>query len=221
MGQPGGHELKMKQQVELAQKAVDQTGLNGQKAQVILMLDCSGSMQNHYNDGSVQTLAERALALAMVFDDDQQVPVIAFDSRTIVCTPATPDTIQGYVSREIERKHQLGGGTNYANAMNAAFKQWNSSGEVGLIIAVTDGNADDRRAAEQLIRELSSKPVFWQWLGVGNESFDLLRSLDSLPNRKVDNAGFFQVRSPSELDYSGLLNEFPKYLVAARQAGVL
>lgn len=204
-----------------AKQVIDATGLAGQKAEVLLVMDCSGSMDALYRSGLVQDTVERALGLALNFDDDGRVPAVAFDSRTIDLVDVTAENIEGYVEREIVRKHSLGGGTRYAPALKAIAKRFGNNGMPGYGLFVTDGNCEDTQAAEKMMRELSELPIFFNFIGVGRESFAFLKKLDNLTGRKVDNAGFSHVQNPKSFSYSDLLAEFPKYLPAARAAGVL
>lgn len=210
-------------QVLSAKQAIDESGLNGQKAEVLLVLDCSGSMGDRYNNGEVQGVAERALALALNFDDDGRVPAVAFDSRCIELVEVTATNLASYVDREVVRKHRLGGGTNYAPALAQIARKYTGRDPSvpGFCIFVTDGNCDDRSASERLVRELSVQPIFWQFVGVGSEAFTFLKKLDTLTGRKVDNAGFLEARSLGDVTYQALLKEFSSYPSTARRAGIL
>jgi hypothetical protein len=72
-------------------------------------------------------------------------------------------------------------------------------------------------------------PIFWQFIGFGDDEFAYLRRLDDLPvpaKRVVDNAGFFPAgkdpRSvPDSVLYDCLMSEFPEWLAAARAARIV
>ena len=80
-----------------------------------------------------------------------------------------------------------------------------------------------------LVDPLPELPVFWQFVGFGDDEFAYLRRLDELavPRlRRVDNAGFFPAGSdpsavPDEILYRQLTAEYPSWLAAAREAGVV
>ena len=190
---------------------------------MLLVIDCSGSMGDRYNNGEVQGVAERALALALNFDDDGRVPAVAFDSRCIELVEVTATNLASYVDREVVRKHRLGGGTNYAPALAQIARKYTGRDPSvpGFCIFVTDGNCDDRSASERLVRELSVQPIFWEFVGVGSEAFTFLKKLDTLTGRKVDNAGFLEARSLGDVTYQALLKEFSSYPSTARRAGIL
>ena len=48
-------------------------GISNQKAQVVLCLDYSYSMNNLYNNGTVQRTLERILPLGLAFDDNKYI----------------------------------------------------------------------------------------------------------------------------------------------------
>jgi len=75
------------------------------------------------------------------------------------------------------------------------------------------------------IRTLSRQSIFFQFVGIGKESFPHLSKLDELPDRFVDNAGFMHVDDISSMDdaslYRALLDEFPAWLEEAGRNGLL
>lgn len=94
-----------------------------------------------------------------------------------------------------------------------------------FVIFLTDGGNADRPASAEVIRELSSQPVFVQFVGIGKEDFPFLRKLDELPGRLIDNAGFMSVNDLDAIKdlelYDRLLNQFPRWLAKARERRVL
>ncbi|MGX1974157.1 VWA domain-containing protein [Streptomyces kronopolitis] len=219
--------------VKSAAATLDKHGLGTQRAAVYLVLDRSGSMRNYYKDGTVQNLAEQALALATRFDDDATVPVVFFS--TDVDGTADLD-LTNYEGRIAELHAGLGhmGRTNYHWAINAVIEHYKKSGSTApaFVIFQTDGAPTSKPAAEKALCEAAGLPLFWQFVGFGDpdaKGFDFLRKLDdlSVPEKRViDNAGFFHAgRDPRGLShdalYQQLMVEFPEWLIEARGAGIL
>ncbi|MCL6297208.1 vWA domain-containing protein [Streptomyces kronopolitis] len=219
--------------VKSAAATLDKHGLGTQRAAVYLVLDRSGSMRNYYKDGTVQNLAEQALALATRFDDDATVPVVFFS--TDVDGTADLD-LTNYEGRIAELHAGLGhmGRTNYHWAINAVIEHYKKSGSTApaFVIFQTDGAPTSKPAAEKALCEAAGLPLFWQFIGFGDpdaKGFDFLRKLDdlSVPEKRViDNAGFFHAgRDPRGLShdalYQQLMVEFPEWLTEARGAGIL
>ncbi|GGN38164.1 hypothetical protein GCM10012285_13800 [Streptomyces kronopolitis] len=219
--------------VKSAAATLDKHGLGTQRAAVYLVLDRSGSMRNYYKDGTVQNLAEQALALATRFDDDATVPVVFFS--TDVDGTADLD-LTNYEGRIAELHAGLGhmGRTNYHWAINAVIEHYKKSGSTApaFVIFQTDGAPTSKPAAEKALCEAAGLPLFWQFVGFGDpdaKGFDFLRKLDdlSVPEKRViDNAGFFHAgRDPRGLShdelYQQLMVEFPEWLAEARGAGIL
>ncbi|MDX3314697.1 VWA domain-containing protein [Streptomyces sp. ME08-AFT2] len=204
--------------------SLEKSGLAEQRAAVQLVLDHSGSMQGFYANGSVQRLAEQALGLSANLDDDGNVPLIFFGSYVEQYDDARLDNYRGIIDRTHTKVHW--GSTDYVAGMNAAIQEYRTSGatDPALVIFQTDGEPNDRRAAEKILRESSRLPIFWSFVGFGGR-VAFLEKLDDLRGRAVDNASFFHARDPhhvSDADlYDGITHEFAGWLTAARTAGIV
>ena len=210
--------------VKAAHVSLEKQGLVDHVAKVCLVLDISGSMLDLYRRGVVQRICERLLALACLFDDDKSIDVFLFDSRAIAAGDMSVDTIDGAVDRLIA-KHKLGGGTDYAPAMNLVRQYYKGTTLPVYALFVTDGAPGDKSASQKALREASREAIFWQFVGVGGERFDFLEKLDDLRDRFIDNANFFAVPDPSKLSddevYRLLLQEYPGWLRLARQHSLI
>jgi len=213
--------------VSLAKTAavsLEKTGLVGHKAAVYLVLDHSGSMHPYYASGDVQRLAEQTLGLSVNLDDDGTVPMIYFGSRA---EEARDVQVTGYAGI-VDRTHTSvpWGSTDYAAAMQQVFEEHRLVGwdQPALVVFQTDGEPDSRSAAERLLQEASSYPIFWAFVGFGS-NIGFLEKLDDLRGRMVDNASFFHARDPQRVSdaelYDGITSQYADWLAAARGAGVL
>jgi len=215
--------------VDLSKKAAfaaNKHGIEGQRAQVVLVLDISASMNALYKTGVVQRVIERLLGLAVAFDDDGQIDLLLFGTNAYQLPPVTLDEIEGYVERVILSQYKIREATNYAPPLRLIRDQYRSPQPAPVfVIFLTDGGNADRPASAEVLRELSSQPVFVQFVGIGKEDFPFLRKLDELPGRLLDNAGFMAVNDLDAIKdlelYDRLLNEFPRWLAAARGQGLL
>ncbi|MBC9718799.1 VWA domain-containing protein [Streptomyces sp. TRM66268-LWL] len=216
--------------VKTAAVSLEKQGLTGRRAAVYLVLDRSGSMRRYYKDGSMQHLAEQALGLSANLDDDGIVPTVFFDTDAHAAVDISLDHYQGRIT---ELHDALGhmGTTNYAAAMEAVIGHYLDSGveAPAFVLFQTDGSPDSRRAAEKTLCKAAELPIFWQFIGYGDDEFGFLRKLDDLAvpkKRLVDNAGFFPAGKdpkliPDGVLYDRLMGEFPDWLRAASAAGVL
>lgn len=213
--------------VDLTKKAavsLEKSGLTGQRAAVYLVLDHSGSMIPFYQNGSVQHLAEQALGLSVNLDDDGTVPITYFGSRVDSMCDARLDNYAGI----IDRTHVASawGSTNYVAAMQNVIDEHETSGaaDPGFVIFQTDGEPNDRGAVERMLREASSLPIFWAFVGFG-DNIRFLEKLDDLRGRAVDNASFFHARNPRNVSdeqlYDGITHEYAGWLAAATAAGIV
>lgn len=204
--------------------------VSGQRAAVYLVLDRSGSMRRYYRDGSVQHLAEQTLALAVNLDDDGVVPVVFFSTEI---DGTAEISLEAYRDRINPLHDSMGhmGRTNYHVAMQAVIDHYQSCGaeDPAFVVFQTDGSPTSKAAAEHVLCTAAKLPIFWQFVGFGDDEFRFLHKLDDMPvpdRRVVDNAGFFAAgSSPKALSdaslYDQLLGEFPLWLASARSAGIL
>ena len=210
--------------VSLAKTAavsLEKTGLTGQRAAVYLVLDHSASMTSFYQSGSVQRLAEQALGLSVNLDDDGLVPLIYFGSHVVQSDDVRLHSYQ----RTVQRTHSglNWGSTNYAAAIDYVVDLHYGNPNPALVVFQTDGEPDSRPAAEDALRDASKHPLFWAFVGFGN-NIQFLDKLDNLRGRKVDNASFFHARDPHRISdeqlYDGLTHEYGAWLNAARAKGI-
>ena len=204
--------------------------VGGQRAAVYLVLDRSGSMRPYYRDGSVQHLAEQTLALAANLDDDGVVPVVFFSTEIDGTAEVSLDAYRDRINPLHDSMGHMGR-TNYHVAMQAVIDHYQSCGaeDPAFVIFQTDGSPTSKAATEYVLCTAAKLPIFWQFVGFGDDEFRFLRKLDDMPvpgRRVVDNAGFFAAGpSPKALSdadlYDQLLREFPLWLTSARSAGVL
>lgn len=217
-------------------------GIESQKAQVMLCMDISGSMADMYRSGLVQDVIERIVPIAMQFDDNGELDLYMFESD---CRKhknnVKLDNIENFVNREIIGKY-LFGGTNYGppikmiqddviGEVKSGFFGFGSKSATkklqypAYVIFITDGENGDHAEAEYAITEASKHGIFFQFVGIGNASFNFLKRLDNLSGRFIDNANFFQIKdikSTSDSDlYSKLLGEFPEWLKLAKEKNLI
>ncbi|MFF8912502.1 vWA domain-containing protein [Streptomyces sp. NPDC015032] len=216
-----------------ASVSLTRRGMSGERAAVYLVLDYSGSMREYYKDGSVQALADRVLGLSAHLDDDGRVPVVFFSTGIDAVTEIALDNHRGRVDEIVAGLGHMGK-TSYHLAMDAVIDHYLDSGSTApaLVVFQTDGGPISKHAAERYLCKAARLPLFWQFVGFGNKrstQFDFLRRLDELAvpaKRPVDNAGFFHAGPdprtvPDAELYDRLVAEFPQWLAAARDRGIV
>jgi hypothetical protein len=196
--------------------------INNIPAQVKLGIDKSGSMDHLYEDGTVQDVVERILAVGMKFDMDQSIDVFAFHNRSFPVKTVTFPIMENYVKKEIEQK--IGwGGTSYSPCLKDIRDS--SQGEKGkkgffgfgkttdkpadptLAILITDGANDDESDSEIIFKESQAENIYWLLVGIGRERFSFIRKMGD----KYPNVGFVAIDDISKIDdddlFEALLND--------------
>ncbi|WP_075619163.1 vWA domain-containing protein [Paenisporosarcina indica] len=202
--------------------------LSNVKARVGLVLDISGSMRKLYKSGEVQKVVERVLAVASQFDDDGALDVWVYDNEFSRLPEATEMNFEGYVDQHIlnnEKVHKFGR-NDEPTVMEDVIQKYireDSSDDPVFLVFINDGGC--KAGIKKPIVQSSDKPIFWQFIGVGDSNFDVLKKLDVMEGRFIDNANFFHILDIDKLSdeelYDQLLDEFPMWLKEAKEKRVL
>ena len=96
-----------------AQTSLQQISFESHTAQVALVMDISGSMRNLFDDGTVQELIARTMALGLNFDDNGAIDIFAFGAKAHNLGELTVDAFTN-ASKWILSKTGFEGDTKYA-----------------------------------------------------------------------------------------------------------
>lgn len=195
------------------------TDMTKHTARVALAMDYSGSMSNLFANGSVQDVVTRLLPIALKFDDNGELESWLFSNGKERLEPVTVKNYKDYVKKVMMRSKMSMGGTNYfpvLSDMVTYYKDIEPSTIPAFIIFITDGENWDTTETNDIIKELSNYNIFVQFIGIGNEDFRYLRSLDDMKGRKHDNTGFTAVsdmnRMTDEELYTEILRQYKDWL---------
>lgn len=218
--------------IDLRKKIVESTlvkkQLTGVTARVGIVLDITGSMRSLYSRGVVQEVVERILAVACKFDDNGSLDVWVYDTEFSRLPPVTERDFGSYVFTHIlnnEAIHKFGRNNEPPVIEDVIQKYTREEKDTTpvFIIFINDGGVV--KPAKKVITAASALPVFWQFIGIGDSDFEVLKQLDTMGGRLVDNASFFHLDRIEEISdeqlYDQLLNEFPQWLKAAKEKGIL
>jgi len=214
--------------VSLAKKAqvsLEKLDLSNTKARVGLVLDASGSMNSQYKKGKVQELLNRIVPLAVHFDDDGELDTWAFGAKTTQLSSVNTRNYSDFINTDNRGWKKWSCGSRYNcewRAIQSVIDYYDTTNDKTpiYIIFISDGGVADNRKISKLIKESSTLPIFWQFVGIDGRDYGVLEDLDNMTGRLVDNCNFFAIDdlhqiSESEL-YDRLMGEFPDWLKAAK-----
>ncbi|WP_017811990.1 VWA domain-containing protein [Paenibacillus shenyangensis] len=198
------------------------------QARVAVVFDASGSMYSLYKKGIVQEAFERVLAIAAAFDDNGELDVWFFAKDFLRARSVRAEDYENYV----ERAYKLGskGGTNneppvMEDVIRKYTKEEPNVRIPTYVIFFSDGGVSSKSKIAKLIIDSSRYNLFWQFVGLGNANYGVLRELDELKGRFVDNANFFELDDISKVSdeelYDRLLSEFPSWIEEAKRKSIL
>ena len=195
-------------------------------ARVGLVMDISGSMTARFKNGTVQEIVNKTLPLAVQFDDDGELDCWYYGTRARRMDSVNLDNYTEAVPKDW--KHlmlDLGGCNNEPVVLRMVLDTYRDTKLPVYVLFITDGGVSKKNEIQKIITEASKLPIFWQFVGVGGSGYGILEKLDSMKGRYVDNAGFFALddfkKVSNEELYARLLEEFPKWLKAIRNKGMI
>ena len=221
---------KAPQLIDLTKKAIvsiEKKNLMDVKAQVILVLDVSGSMYDQYAKGRVQRILDKVMPLSLLFDYDGQLECWAFATKHRRLTDVTVHNIQDYISTADGgwKNWHIGGTNNEPEVMEKIYLKHKQSTIPVYIIFISDGGVSKNRKIKEIIKTAAYEPMFWQFIGIHGRNYGALEQLDELSGRYVDNANFFALDDidtiSDEALYDRMMNEFPLWLRAAKEKNIL
>ena len=214
----------------------DHVALGNTKAKVVVALDYSSSMRPLYENGTVQKTLDRLVPLGLSFDDNGKIELFLFQNDFQRLADLTADNYAQYVSNVIEPACYPMGGTCYAPVLRAitegmTVRRETSYGFGGtevtmpplvepgvptFVLFITDGENEDRRLSDQVIRRAAELNVFIQFIGIGDLLFSYLQEVDELPGRQCDNTGFSRMADLAAVSdaqfYDAVLAQFACWL---------
>jgi hypothetical protein len=201
------------------------------KANVVVVLDASGSMSHQYREGKVQQLLEQLVPLAVHFDTNATLDCWAFARNFKILESITLSNLDNYLKNSglISSGSDIGIGydNNEPAVIADVIRAHTESGTTlpTYVIFVTDGGIYQSKEIENLIVKASNLGIFWQFVGIGGSSYGVLEHLDNMQNRIVDNCDFFSIPnlnavSESQL-YDLLLTEFPSWISQAKAKNII
>ncbi|MFE6866585.1 VWA domain-containing protein [Kitasatospora sp. NPDC057692] len=228
--------------------SLEKHGAAGLVARVVLVLDASGSMTALYARGAVADVVERMVAVAAQLDDDGAMQAWTFASNPARLPDLRVGELPGWLRHvkvgqlgglfgrrtrraalpdgEVDMKAVgVGNEEQKVIAEVRAFVRAHPAAVPTLVLFFSDGGVYRNADIERELREAVEEPVFWQFVGLGRADYGVLQRFDELPGRRVDNVGFFAVDDigtlPDQELYDRLLSQFPRWVTAARRAGIL
>lgn len=221
-----GAPLSLVKSFDSAVVNLEKQGLVGERAEVVLVLDVSGSSRPLFRDGTYQALVERCLAAGLLFDDNGEIETYLFDSAVHEAETVTLANRDGWTDRAILTPG-IFRGTRYALPLEVLERKLvRGSAVPTFVYFVTDGGNMDRPQTAEVVTRMAALPAFLKFIAVGQEEdFPFLVRLDDLSGREVDNADFFAVADPRSVDENAffelVMQEFRGWLVEARRLGIL
>ncbi|MDX5562857.1 VWA domain-containing protein [Streptomyces sp. ID05-04B] len=229
--------------------SLSKRGAAGISARVVLVLDASGSMAFLYSRGVVADVVERMAAVVAQLDDDGEMQAWTFASEAARLPDLSLRELPEWLRLHVRggemslfrrgkkpRKGMEPGQVDMrsvgiqneeqkAIAQVRSYVRENPAPVPTLVLFFSDGGVYRDAAIERELRAAVEEPIFWQFVGLGRSNYGVLERFDTLPGRRVDNVGFFAVDDiadvPDQELYDRLLSEFPSWITAAGQAGIL
>lgn len=207
--------------------ALSRRDLSGIRAQVVVLLDRSGSMRSDYASGAVQKLLVRCLGFALQIDADGKIPVIPFDDEIWPEVEVNQANFSTIVQETLNTPKM--GSTNLAGGLEQVKVLAEQSDLPLFLLVLTDGNPDNRAAATKEVCDLARYPVFIKFAAL--RPVDYLSELDDLDDTKrlLDNVDTkpekgttLNLLTCTDMEFvDAMADEWDSWVKLAKAAGVL
>ena len=218
---------------EVAKVLLDK-GAPGVRARVVLVIDKTGSMNREYSSKRIHEVVERMVPIAVQVDDDGKLEPYLYAKSFARLPDIVVHEVEAWSSTylHLNGTHggidygRIGGVNDELPVMNEIIDSLVPGAAVPtLVLFFTDGGFTQKQKIADLMKSASALPAFWQFVGLGKANYGVLERLDTMSGRRVDNAGFFSVDDISKVTdaelYRRMLSEFPDWLKAAKNAGIV
>lgn len=119
----------------------------------------------------------------------------------------------------------LGHGNDEIAVMRLVLDEYEKSHAPAYIIFVTDGGFASESSLRDFLVKSSHLPIFWRFLGFGEENSQMFHRLNWLPGRYTINADFSLISDFKQMNkeyfYDTLLGKFPLWLREASKLGIV
>jgi uncharacterized protein YegL len=179
---------------------------------VCLAIDCSGSMQNEFEDGTVAKIVTMIQEFAKQVDDDGKIETVGFNTQsTKVNTLKFEDNISQFISRH----YRPAGGTSYADAISNLLDTVDHN-LPSMVFVLTDGECNDEAKTRSVLLEASTKhpSKYIHFIRAGTDALNI-KFIEQVAN-ELPNVGYSDVPNPrvnSDVFFKSLVtNELARFL---------
>ena len=195
--------------------------------EVILALSITDSMRNIYEDETIKEIVNKIFPLAVQFDDSCGLRFWYYGSEAKNYSFINFNNYDYAIGKKDWKNimNDIGHENNIPNLLKEIIKVYKTHYRPVYVIIITDGDVTYDKQISKLLIKSSSMPIFWQFVGINGDNYGILQNLDSIYDRYVDNADFFDLDdfslvSDSEL-YARLLNKFSIWLKDVKVKGII
>ncbi|WP_309234888.1 VWA domain-containing protein [Nocardia sp. XZ_19_385] len=229
--------LKKRERLDMRKRVVAEVlhtrDVLGVRARVILVIDKTSSISKQYRNKVLHRVVDRMIPIATQLDDDGSLEAYLYarDYAKLPDISVADSDRWADTYLHLTGKHEgidydrLGMRNDELPIMGSVMNTFYPGDGPALVLFFTDGGFAQKREIAELMRKASRLPAFWQFVGLGKANYGVLRNLDEMDGRAVDNAGFFTAEDIDRMDdaelYQRLLGEFADWLHAARAAGIV
>lgn len=179
---------------------------------VALAIDCSGSMDNEFSDGTVAKLVSYIQEFAKHVDDDAKLETVGFNkSSTPVNTLNVTDNINDFIAKN----YRAGGGTSYASAISNLINVVDHN-LPSIVFVITDGENDDKEETRKVLSDalINNPKQYIHFIRAGTDALKI--TFIEEVAKELSNVGysdFPNVRADSEVFFKSLVtNELATFL---------